>query len=693
MNLSGKTADLSINIISITAFFVAGFLLIQLIRNQGATDSKIENKILGKVLSSKNETKNKTAGNFIWYPLKQDQAIHDGDSIFTGADATVTLSLLQGQLLKIAPETLIVIREAQTILELQPVFGHFQTHLSSNSKLHVRTGTQIIKLVSSAKGAFSFDQQSISSTPTVQAKGVVFSTDTASPDHNLSAEQTKQWVADAYTFAELSVTPTAIWTKATSELNFQWSGEGQAKLFTLKISKTPNFQNPIKSFIVTDSNQKTIPNDFEPGKYFWQLEAISAEEKFIGNSLTSQFIVQETIMPLIKKSISETRFDPKSVNLEWLRIDLATEYEVEVATDKEFLNIIAKTKTKDTQWKAPLLKEGNYFTRIGAVVNQKVFFSEAVPVTIKTQPIEIERGLATVNLAVSASTAILESAPSISPTPTLVAILASPMATPITEIIKSKSEVLPTPTATSAAIIPNTSNSTPVSIATSSTLSEAAATTTAMAGLQVSNIKNLHLDLHSEILKTGEIELKWNNSSDWKSFELKYKLCTSPKNCIPHQEVINSTQEPLLRFTIKPEGEGELSVELNVRENIGKKVKTEKKHLALWSSKPLDIPQLRTPEKNSKIVRTDNKKPLILKWTAVARASSYEVQISESDSFDKPLVFESDKNNYAWSIPKTIVKKIYWRVKAIKKEAHLQSAYSAQQAFSLEVQFDPSQSD
>lgn len=90
---------------------------------------------IGDVSDSARDVRKKLAGQLFWQPAHDNESVHEGDSVFTGANSSVTVNLDDGSSLTIEPNSLITFRRADGQMELDLKQGRVKTQFVGDSKI------------------------------------------------------------------------------------------------------------------------------------------------------------------------------------------------------------------------------------------------------------------------------------------------------------------------------------------------------------------------------------------------------------------------------------------------------------------------------------------------------------------------------------------------------------------------------
>ena len=133
-------------------------------------------------------------------------------------------------------------------------------------------------------------------------------------------------------------------------LNFRWNGNDYAKNYLLKVSSTPDMQTTVISKVLVNPSLQI--DSLGSGQWWWQVTPYYELNSigYAGASKVASFIIERTegitppslTVPLQNAEIHYK--DTLDVNFSW-KSDIKASYELLVAADKDFSDIITRRKT------------------------------------------------------------------------------------------------------------------------------------------------------------------------------------------------------------------------------------------------------------------------------------------------------------------------------------------------------------
>ena len=149
----------------------------------------------------------------------------------------------------------------------------------------------------------------------------------------------------------------------TPDINFRWSGADYAEKFLIAVSASPDMTDPVFTAVTENHNLKV--NSIGSGKWWWQITPYYSMNSigYSGESVVSSFSIvrNDQIRPPLLAVPNEhsvvTYKEAPAVNLSWKSDIKDANYQVLVATDPDFNDVIYTKNTKSTQLAAKLPKE------------------------------------------------------------------------------------------------------------------------------------------------------------------------------------------------------------------------------------------------------------------------------------------------------------------------------------------------
>ncbi len=111
---------------------------------------------IGEVKILENDVRRRHEEALSWFPLRNENGVFQGDSIFTGDQSTVVIKTKTGEEISIAPNSLVVITQGQGSITLDIGFGSVQGKIGEGKKLLITSKDQVTEL-SGTQGVVKVD--------------------------------------------------------------------------------------------------------------------------------------------------------------------------------------------------------------------------------------------------------------------------------------------------------------------------------------------------------------------------------------------------------------------------------------------------------------------------------------------------------------------------------------------------------
>lgn len=368
-------------IISLSILILMGSIYLQF--NDSLLDESFLNsktKALGKVSLVDNDVRRRLQTDLSWAPLEKSRRIYEGDSVFTGIDSKVRIELNQGDLIEVDEQSLIVIHTGTDGLELNLAYGGFSGVLSSNQKLILRDGDKAQSLRT--------ENSEIRVTRTKRTKpriqvlsGKVDLVDTQTQAVVQTLTQTSPPVEEKTITLEEPTKPLE-WVMPKSgqilfrDLNprikdpavaFAWKDSLVHPLYQLQIATDSEFQNLVIDTKLKETHFQTVQLQ-NASVYYSRVRPLVDEKQAAPWSDTQKFEIEhfqsfelpekpsyvftvplnQAVLTSQNQALAQSGLPAKNLKtMTWKKISSATEYEIEISDNKEFLKS-SKQKVANT---------------------------------------------------------------------------------------------------------------------------------------------------------------------------------------------------------------------------------------------------------------------------------------------------------------------------------------------------------
>lgn len=371
---------------------------------------------VGHFSSSHNDVRRRTHTGFTWGSANQSDAIFEADSIFTGDSSEASVTLNNGDRLDIDAKSLVVIRTRGSQLQLDLQYGSLVGKINKATPIVISQNGQLQE-ISSDDAEIRLESSGPHSETLMRViKGEVHLRKVAEPTRSVETTPTKKPKLDPVAVepppqvikqnevAHISEAPVAVvtaepiellapingtqlWLPPGREVEFKWSAPIGSGPYRLEVSSDNQFtpSSILSTFDTPTELSKTVPSKelklrllperLPAGPFYWRISApahstaVSPKIKSSGSSKLMLF-ADLPPLPLFPADHQEFSFDTaagesgKQILMSWEDKYGSLEFEVQLARDENFKDIIFTKQAKMLTESSPMLSTGSYFWHI-----------------------------------------------------------------------------------------------------------------------------------------------------------------------------------------------------------------------------------------------------------------------------------------------------------------------------------------
>jgi hypothetical protein len=320
---------------------------------------------IGKVRMTKLDVRRRFKVAFSWSPLKNDTAIFQGDSIFTGENSEAVITTDNGEEITIAPNSLVVINSKKDSLAIDIGFGSVEGKVGKGGKLVVASNNNITELAgdnATIKIDAGAGDRIVLNVLEGQVK-VRSSEGEAILGRNDAAEVNLAGSFDS----QKSQSPIQLLAPAAEErvrfgleqpLQFKWNNPKRLGRLKLKVSTDEKLTSLLLDVPVQGDSYVAygLPAD---QKLYWKIVAEGAD-----TSVQNFWILDNKPPYLLLPLQGQQIFTGKDVELKWNGGSPARRYEVQLSRNDSFTTIFQQSKTEQSSWVLSGLEKGAYYWRV-----------------------------------------------------------------------------------------------------------------------------------------------------------------------------------------------------------------------------------------------------------------------------------------------------------------------------------------
>ncbi len=306
---------------------------------------------IGVVTKTESDVRQKISKQYIWFNTKAKNKIHFGDSIFTGDQSSASVTLNDGSVLEIEPNSLIVFNVNGNKLNLDLKFGEMSGNLVNS--IEVKSNNKI---------------ENISNKIKLEVKNANVKIDDLSKAKSLYKND-----KTAIVFNE-NTTKNLIHYKRNVPFFASWTTTREFSKFAIEMSGKSDFKKTVLRKSTT--SKKISFNDYPlRGGFYLRIKGYDANDEISATSAIIPVVINSSAIPQITKPTLaqeiEVKFDedqkpvgPDYAEIIWQTNGLKGPYEVQIATDEEFKKVVQQFYSETNVTKSKPLNTGNYFVKV-----------------------------------------------------------------------------------------------------------------------------------------------------------------------------------------------------------------------------------------------------------------------------------------------------------------------------------------
>lgn len=328
-----------------------------------------------------NDVRRRIITDITWFPALKSDQLYLGDNIFTGPASEATINFSEGSELVLSEETLIVLEKTteRTLLNLK--WGMLSGKVKKGQPLSVKIGDQI-KTIQSDGAEIQVNRNKDGGFELAVQKGSVEisgkkgeKVQRISTGQAIRSNEAPQATIQKVKYQIELLAPVqnlTLWKDAGSKVEFQWKKTLESKNYVLAVAKDRDFKNIVFYKNVQEPIFRT--SDLPAlGVLYWRVIDLKNKQ----TSQTHRFSLfngeppypiapannRALVFGLDYKRRSDVKLGEYPVWMQWSYKKTFENFEIEVAKDKKFTEII-KNKQSDSWQKRMDLAEGHYYWRV-----------------------------------------------------------------------------------------------------------------------------------------------------------------------------------------------------------------------------------------------------------------------------------------------------------------------------------------
>ena len=366
-------------VILTTASFVFATSLFFLFQDGAMLDGGDRSNLtaVGTFKISSNDVRRRLDSGMTWSNIDAPDKVYEGDTIFTGDKSEASVTLSNGNVIKIDAKSLVVIRTKGNKTEIDLQYGSLQGKIESADPIVITQNGKQQELGGSNGSQIRIVKTEKAKTVRVQVtKGEVTVKQKDKPNEIVKQDETVQIHETTAPVVEKAsvvlLTPVdgqSQWLAMGAPLKFAWRSTGAAKAgrSRLEFSRDGQFETPTYSAEVSGDAYSVADTNVPQGSFYWRVKPASGEPSLPANASVYADVPPMPVLPkdaqvyLLDSQSNETT---KAVYFTWEDKSNSTEYEFQLARDKEFSAVLQSKKGKEKVQRIVDLAVGEYYWRV-----------------------------------------------------------------------------------------------------------------------------------------------------------------------------------------------------------------------------------------------------------------------------------------------------------------------------------------
>lgn len=328
-------------------------------------------KAVGRFKMSHNDVRRRVDSGMTWSNVEEKQTVYEGDSIFTGDKSEASIQLENGTVIKVDPKSLVVIRTKDGRTEIDLMYGSLQGKIASAEPILIKENGVSQELNATAGSQLRIVKQDKQKEVRVQVtKGEVKVADGSAKEDEVIALSNQKAVVQKSTVTLLSPSNgDTKWLPLGSTLDFKWKASGTAagKPARIEFSRGSQFDKPFYAADTSGDRFAVGDSNLPEGSFYWRVKPKDGEP-----SLPALVTAYADIppMPVLPKNAQTYSLDSehdqtsKTVFFTWEDKAGSVDYELEVARDAEFKDVVKSKLGKEKVERVADLGAGTYYWHV-----------------------------------------------------------------------------------------------------------------------------------------------------------------------------------------------------------------------------------------------------------------------------------------------------------------------------------------
>jgi len=330
-------------------------------------------KIVGKVSFKERAAERKYAAQVVWEDIDKNQSVYNNDTIKTSENSTAIITLNDQTEITLNANSMIMLSFDNDNINIQFGGGTISAKRKSIKgkkikKLNIKSGDTTVSIRDSDLKVSKNKKEDINITlnkgDALIKKGKI-KKKIKENEKVVLKKDSKDFKIEKQNIILSAPEDNLVFLsqKRIENISFTWNKLKNNPRTFIEISKSRTFK---KNIILKKVNKNFYTTRIKSGSYFWRVRIKENRRNEYSDIRKFNFIYQPPVTIISPKNnkLLSFRNDKPVINFRWSVAKYASAYNLLIAEDKNFKNIVVKDKTNNNFLTLDNLKEGKYFFKV-----------------------------------------------------------------------------------------------------------------------------------------------------------------------------------------------------------------------------------------------------------------------------------------------------------------------------------------
>jgi hypothetical protein len=328
-------------------------------------------KPVGTFKVSTNDVRRRVDSGMTWSNVDAPEKVYEGDSIFTGDKSEASITLDNGNIIKVDPKSLVVIRTKGNKTEIDLQYGSLQGKITSADPIVIKQDGKSQRLDGKAGSQIRIVKREKEKAVRVQVtKGEVKVDDQkVMVDEVIKISEAKPLIEKATITLLSPLNGDTEWLAMGGPLQFRWKATGGAAKGRVKVefSRDGHFDQPFYAADASGDHFSVADSSVPEGSFYWRVNPATGEPSLAALVTAYPDVPPLPVLPKDQQVYlldTEKNESTKTIFFTWEDKSGSVDYQLEVAQDKDFKQIVKSKIGKEKVERISDLAPGDYYWHV-----------------------------------------------------------------------------------------------------------------------------------------------------------------------------------------------------------------------------------------------------------------------------------------------------------------------------------------